>query len=705
MEVMDSQKEATKNAKNRKNERGAALVTVMMVSFLMLVAVAGLLLEASMTTGNVTDATSEEQAYYAAESGVQSVVDALRHHPQPSPLIDALKTPYPPLPDAHEANEIDYLKAVTRATSNKCVKTDLTTCVDTASGSYADPLDRAPNAVRLSRWLPYNWGPDGGADAASKDRIVLGDPRAYSPINGFAYSVEVSDPDFGDGMVNYTVSGDLDLAASGSQNVKEFLGLTASDKTTITYNPPVTQTINVDSGFGTGRMGSFTITKSGAGGTIPTGNGLWRFKLLMTKTGGINTTVVFRGYILPANMTLETESANCSMNDISFLFDSQFYAAFGSRLEMVNPDPLPAGSPAVCAVEERKDNSSDTGAGPDGVFLAGWRQLAASVGQPLNVRLKMSKPHPTRLLIKSTGYGPKGAKKQLESIIQKNYFEGLGAPSPLTMIGPACTPSVACADIGTTATNTTSLFNPGNSRPVFYTGKDRNLRYFLPPIGATNETNTSGIRTATNPSTFNGAVFGTVENILDELPDWLRTPANLHEKVLALRDVAESSGSYWVGNQSGVPVGNYVSGTGVTFIDGDLDIAPNQPGGGVLVVNGRITNNGGYSFKGLILIIGRGGMERNGGGSATLEGNMIIAPYMSSGRRIGTALTGTLEPSLACSGNPLTTPQTTAFTNSCFYAPRYAISGGGGSDVMYNSQNVMNGLSGLGNFVKGVAEK
>jgi hypothetical protein len=132
-----------------------------------------------------------------------------------------------------------------------------------------------------------------------------------------------------------------------------------------------------------------------------------------------------------------------------------------------------------------------------------------------------------------------------------------------------------------------------------------------------------------------------------------------------------------------------------------LDIAPSQLGGGILIVNGKITNNGGYSFKGLILIIGRDGMERSGGGSATLEGNMVIAPYMTPGRRILTALNTPVEPSLACSVDP----QTIASTNRCFYAPKYSISGGGGSDVMYNSQSVMNGLSGLGNFVKGVAEK
>jgi len=669
-----------------------------MISALLLAAVIPVILESSMNTANVTDATSEEQAYYAAESGVQSIVDALRHNPRPNPLIDPSKSPYPPNPAADEANQITYLRAVTRETSNNCTKSGSTfTC--------ADPLDNAPNDMRLSRWLPYNWGPNGGAGAASKDRIVLGDPNTYSPLNGFAYSVKVSDPDFTDGRVRYTVAGDLDVSTSGFQASKQFVGADpVTDSTTITYAPPTTQDVDVVSGSNIGSLGSFTVSTSGAGGTIPAGSALWRFKIVLTKTGAQATTVVFRGYILPANTSLETDpTGSCTMAGISYLFDSQFYAAFGSRLELVDPSPLPSGSPAVCAVEERKDSSSDTGSGPDGIFLAGWRELSAAVNQPLNLRLKISQPHPTRLLIKSTGYGPKGARKELESIIQKNYFDGLGAPSPLTMIGPNCTPTESCVDIGATATSTRFSFSPGNSRPVFYTGKDRQLRYFLPPIGATNDTNTNLIKAATG-SGFNGAVYGAPENILDELPSWLQTPANLHDKILALREEAFSSGSYWLGDQSGVPVGDYATGTGITFIDGNLDIAPNQNGGGILIVNGKITNNGGYSFKGLVLIIGQGGMDRNGGGSAVLEGNMVIAPYMSLGRRILTALNSPIEKSLECSG-PISSPQTTALTNRCFYAPKYAISGGGGSDVMYNSQSVSNGLNGLGNFVKGVAEK
>ena len=84
---MDKQKQGIEFPKDRKNERGAALVTVMLVSFLLMVAVVGLLLESSMNTANVTDATSEEQAYYAAESGIQSVIDALRHNPAPDPIF------------------------------------------------------------------------------------------------------------------------------------------------------------------------------------------------------------------------------------------------------------------------------------------------------------------------------------------------------------------------------------------------------------------------------------------------------------------------------------------------------------------------------------------------------------------------------------------------------------------------------------------
>src|SRR5688500_17945311 len=111
------EKPPIKISKDRKSERGAALVTVMMLSFLMLVASIALIMESSMNTVNVTDATSEEQAYYAAESGIQSTINALRHNAVPAPLVDPDATP---LPSGEPAviNRLDYRKAVNRLYSN-----------------------------------------------------------------------------------------------------------------------------------------------------------------------------------------------------------------------------------------------------------------------------------------------------------------------------------------------------------------------------------------------------------------------------------------------------------------------------------------------------------------------------------------------------------------------------------------------------------
>ncbi len=86
------------------SERGAALVTVLMVSALLLVACIGMLTASALNTKNVTDAVSEDQAYYAAESGMQATINVLRGNTCPDPLfqtpVGKCKTPVPnPTPD------------------------------------------------------------------------------------------------------------------------------------------------------------------------------------------------------------------------------------------------------------------------------------------------------------------------------------------------------------------------------------------------------------------------------------------------------------------------------------------------------------------------------------------------------------------------------------------------------------------------------
>src|SRR4051794_24117073 len=98
--------------REREGEKGAALVMALMISFLLLAASAAILLESSLNTQNVSDATAEQQAYNAAESGIQSAVNILRGNVVPSPLIDASKPP------TDDANKISFAKALRLSTSD-----------------------------------------------------------------------------------------------------------------------------------------------------------------------------------------------------------------------------------------------------------------------------------------------------------------------------------------------------------------------------------------------------------------------------------------------------------------------------------------------------------------------------------------------------------------------------------------------------------
>ncbi|HEX8737181.1 MAG TPA: hypothetical protein VF721_17750, partial [Pyrinomonadaceae bacterium] len=92
---MKQKKTLQTEKRDRRSERGAALVMVIMIAFLLLVASAALLLESSMNTANVTDVVAEQQAYYAAESGIQSALNVLRGNTTVIEPIASLNQPPP----------------------------------------------------------------------------------------------------------------------------------------------------------------------------------------------------------------------------------------------------------------------------------------------------------------------------------------------------------------------------------------------------------------------------------------------------------------------------------------------------------------------------------------------------------------------------------------------------------------------------------
>lgn len=580
-----------KTIKNRENEKGAAMVTVLLVSMLLLVASAGLLLEVTLNTANVTDATAEQQAYNASESGIQSAINVLRGNVL---LSDANRLD-PTKPASHPANRINFRRAVTLATSN----------LATDSGTQA----------RLTRWMNYNYIPNG---ATVGERVTLGAGN-YEPLNGYAFSVSVTDPDDTGNIISYRTDGKLYDAAEALQANRwknSMIVGTAPDALTITYVPPVSNPVynlNVSSGSANANYGSFQVSSSPTGKVV-IAKGV-RFRIDVTLLAPYTATRTMRGTISVS----KTDSSKLTID-----FDSPVYEIMGSMITL-NTDPM-----------------------------------EVNLGTTTPINGNMTQAEPFRVVVRSVGFGPRGARKILEATIQKNFFNGLSAPATLNLVGPA------------TAGSNGYIFDPGNSQVVAYNGDDIASDVIYPPVGTTDPAILTDVETklcmTCKPDT-----TGVPSDILGELPDWLKTAQNLDAMVRELRDVAKASGRYYTNGQTPPNLGNNANATGITFVDGDLAMAGS--GGGILVVTGKLTFHGGFDYNGLILVTGAAGMDRRGGGNGLLQGTAVVAPYNPNNPAAG------------------------------FLPPKYDMSGGGNSEIRYNSSSIANGMTAVSNFVLGVAEK
>lgn len=117
-------------SQTRKQERGAALITSLLVATALLIAGGALIQITSMSATNAIDSTAEAQAYYGAEAGLQAALNALRGNAThtASALPSGMTT-------------INFRNAVDPASSNDC-----------PNGAGGDPS----TVARLSRWLPYS---------------------------------------------------------------------------------------------------------------------------------------------------------------------------------------------------------------------------------------------------------------------------------------------------------------------------------------------------------------------------------------------------------------------------------------------------------------------------------------------------------------------------------------------------------------------
>ncbi|MDM7921210.1 MAG: hypothetical protein QUS14_02830, partial [Pyrinomonadaceae bacterium] len=528
-------------ARRTGEESGAALVMVLLISFLLGTACVAMLTAAGASARNSTDVLSETKAYYAAESGIQAAVNALRF-------------------GGTNGGPVNYKTAV---------------------NNFANSGD-------LSTWLPYS-----DCDATSgPDRV-----RIANECDN-AYKITVTDPDNSQSVLSFATGGAQFRVVSSNETFGPWVaprmvfGTEGSGTETLlewipnTPNPTVLA-FDADNPTANTTIGAIRITNGSTSGVA------------------IGTPIEFKVFYqlqVPGNPgwlifgRIDTNGA--------VTVQSRQFIVSGSQADLCN--------------ESRECGTLAP------VLNGGYTNTVSIVAE-------ISPKEPTRILVTSTGYGPNRANKVLEAVLQKTPLNGANSASPFTMNGP-------CQEAGN-PTNT-AIFRAGTSATTQYSGESSG-GVVAPAFAFNSNCNLTTANTwiDTNldrnlPSTNTPQVYpppAYVETY--QLPEWQRTPLALNDKVQQYRAQAQYTGTYHNPAQGNLANPGYVEGqtvmTGVTFCEGDCTV-DGDLGGGILVVTGKLRSLGGFGFRGLILVTGPGGWERQGGGCGRIIGNVVISPYTSA---------------------------------------------------------------------------
>ena len=250
---LDVRKTNSHNRSIKHGERGAALVTMLLVTVLLLGAGGALIMTTVMSANNAVGSTAEMQAYYVAESGMQSALNVLRGNTQP--LVTA-------------TDRMSFRTAVIPSISN-------------------GPNNDGP--TRLAGWLPYN----DRFDQASLVPITVG-----TVTGGYRVTVENMDPN--SHIVGFETSGVIDGSDPATTYQRTFGTVGGTDEVTIRYVSQSSTTLTPDPDTfpltTDSALGSFVIERP-AGSTaddvtIPkTG-----FELTITQTSPWAATATIEGH-------------------------------------------------------------------------------------------------------------------------------------------------------------------------------------------------------------------------------------------------------------------------------------------------------------------------------------------------------------------------------------------------------------------------
>jgi hypothetical protein len=308
--------------------------------------------------------------------------------------------------------------------------------------------------------------------------------------------------------------------------------------------------------------------------------------------------------------------------------------------------------------------------------------LVPPAGGSVPIQASVIAPEPKRVLVSSTGLGPKGARKVLEMLLTRANLD-FEAPATLTMRG-----SSDCSGMA---------FSTGSSNAKEYTGKDLNNKDpWRPAFAVTACDYDDAVEGTKKGGTIkgppqvgildNGVAAGDMTTAPVETPDFLKTPDKARLYLNELEVAAHTQGRY-VKPASGTST-TVNSGTldnpVFTFVDGDCELTG---GAGLLVVTGNVNMSGNTSFDGVVLVLGEGSVNRNGGGSGDINGSMVVAKF---------------ERTWPANEDDAAIPNNVEYP---FLAPTFNTNGGGASTMQYSSTAVARALAILSNpRVSGIAE-
>lgn len=562
------------NANNRAGERGAALVTMLLVSVLLLGAGGALIMTTMMSANNSVGSTAEMQAYYIAESGMQSALNVLRGNTKPL-LVDS--------------DRMSFRTAIIPSISN--------------GGNSGTP--------RFAGWLAYN-------DPANATSLV---PVSVGGITG-GYRVTIENMDPNSNIVEFQTSAIIDNGDAGKTYQKTF-NAGGTKEVTIRYQGQGATTLNPDPNTFPltldSALGSFVIERPAISTDDDVAIEKTGFEITITQSLPWAATTTLEG-------TFEGE-VDAASTTVKITFDKAYVRADGTKY-------------ALNIADGTKVLSLDYNISPT----------------TTSIPSKVTSPDPKRLLIKSYGFGPQGAEKRLEMMVNHANLE-FESPAGFTVKGPD-----DCSGVS---------FDSGSSGAKWYSGVDHAGVEPQRPAFAVSPCDKDSVNagivkhdTVVDPEI---GILGDDETTPGtvDTPSFLDSADKARAYLQGLKEKAESLGRHFTGPKT---ISDSINAGKFTFVEGDCTLLS---GSGFLVVTGTLTMRGNTDFRGVIMVLGEGKLLREGGGNGDIFGGITIAAFDR--------------------------------TSGGFTTPTFHTDGGGNSTIQYDSSALNMGI-GSATSVSGIRE-